>query len=155
MTGGHSPFQNECRLLVPSLGGSGVGCTGPLCSPTPVGGGGKPWSPPRGLEASHLAAEEDTPPSLGPRPLPKGPGAQSAPPRPPSLRTQPCPPTCRAERRPAAARGCQGAVSPPCWEPETLQGQEDDFRSEHCPRALRLRLSGNPLLALLLPVSGT
>lgn len=40
-----------------------------------------PGAHPEGLEASHLAAEEDTPPSLGLRPLPEGPGAQS-PPRP-------------------------------------------------------------------------
>ena len=85
------------------------------------GWGVSPGAHPEGLEASHPAAEEDTPPLLGPRPLPEGPGAQN-PPCPQSLRTQPCPPACRAERGPAAACGRRGAVSPPCWEPGDSSG---------------------------------
>lgn len=57
---------------MPSLNGTGAGCSGVRCSLVPVAGV-SPGAHPEELEASHLAAEEDIPP--------EGPGAQS-PPRP-------------------------------------------------------------------------
>lgn len=63
---------------MPSLNGTGAGCSGVRCSLVPVAGV-SPGAHPEELEASHLAAEEDTPLALGTRPLCEGPGAQSPP----------------------------------------------------------------------------
>lgn len=162
MTGGHSPFQNECRLLVPSLDGSGAGCTGPLCSPAPVGWGVSPGAHPEGWRPPTWQLRKTPRRRWGRGLSPRGQVPRD--PRPRSLRAQPCLPAClvraqpcQAGRGPAAAWGRRGAISLPCWEPGDSSGSRRCFSFRALPTrsplapALRESSAGS----VPLPVSGT